>query len=142
MVTNKNVSEILIKKLKIDSLLSIDSYKVFVSGNGDSTRFSYKPYSQLMIVPYYEKYLKRAFKYLDNCKKNKRELQISNYDGFSEEMNMEIYKCLYKKMELPAFVFSFLDYGTKLKDKFVDFSNAEEPIPSNLREVLRIRGIS
>jgi len=33
--TNKNVSEILIKKLKIDSLLSIDSYKVFVSGNGD-----------------------------------------------------------------------------------------------------------
>jgi len=32
---------------------------------------------------------------------------ISNYDGISEEMNMEIYKCLYKKMELPAFVFSF-----------------------------------
>ena len=122
MVTNKNVSEILIKKLKIDSLLSIDSYKVFVSGNGDSTRFSYKPYSQLMIEPYYEKYLKRAFKYLDNCKKNKRELPISNYDGISEEMNMEIYKCLYKKMELPAFVFSFHDYGTKLKDKFVDFS--------------------
>lgn len=122
MVTNKNVSEILIKKLKIDSLLSIDSYKVFVSGNGDSARFSYKPYSQLMIEPYYEKYLKRAFKYLDNCKKNKRELPISNYDGISEEMNMEIYKCLYKKMELPAYVFSFYDYGTKLKDKFVDFS--------------------
>ena len=50
-----------IKKLKIDSLLSIDSYKVFVSGNGDSARFSYKPYSQLMIESYYEKYLKRVF---------------------------------------------------------------------------------
>lgn len=107
--------KIIIPKIKINALFSIDGARMHISGrSGD--RIIYKNADQLILNSYWQMYLKRVYKYLGR-KNGKAYPKISEYDGISCEENIELYRILKEKITLTAYKSKYEAARKHLEDK-------------------------
>ena len=88
---------VLIPKIKIDALLSLDGFRMNISGRtGD--RIAYKNANQLVISAEQAQYVKRIGKYLERCSKERNALEITIFDGIDAQRNDALYRVLAEKL--------------------------------------------
>jgi len=122
--------KILISKIKINTLFCIDGFYMHLSGrsNGGKTLL-FKGANQLKLNESDVLYLKRVTSYIDKCKEQKKDLEITEYTKITADENIKLYNVLLDKLENTV-------YATKLtspinalkngKDKFVDLTLGEQ----------------
>lgn len=120
-VLHKNVVEVLVKCVKIDSLLKINDFCINISGNCDAGRFLFKPAMQLILNDKYSAYIKKISTYFDKYKDQYKNFPIDKYFNFTFEDNLELYNVLCDKLTQTVFSEIFEDFGNKLKKKQKDF---------------------
>lgn len=95
--------QILIQKIMIDSLLSLDGFRMHLSGRHDNSRIAYKNANELILNPEDASYIKRICKYLERCKTARKDLTITQYDAIAEEDNKRIYRLFIEKLDKAPF---------------------------------------
>lgn len=94
--------EILISKIKINTLMKIDGYYVHLSGKS-SDRFIIKIASQLLVGKDNESYIKNLENYCKKLANGERMEYISKFDNLSKENNLKIYNLLVEKLNQPRY---------------------------------------
>jgi len=92
-----NDPKVLIEKIKINSLVSFDGFRMHVSGR-TGTQIVYKNANQLVLSPVENEYLKRVAKYIERCTAARIALPINAFDGLSSEENQHIYSLFIEKL--------------------------------------------
>ena len=88
---------ILIPRIKIDALFSLDGFRMHVSGRtGD--RILYKNANELVISPEQAQYIKQLAKFVKRCDAARQNLAPTAHDGVTPEANAEIYALLLDKL--------------------------------------------
>jgi len=93
---------ILIDKIKIGSLISMDGFRMYISGK-DGNRILYRNANQLIVSPDQVRYIKQLSKYLARSRTQKTDLQITVFDGISSEKNLELFYVLKEKLKMQPF---------------------------------------
>jgi CRISPR-associated endonuclease Csn1 len=101
-VLGLNEPKILISKIKIDSLIEIDGYRMHISGQSESQILA-KNAHQLIINKNNEHYLRNIVKYINRCETTKEELPLTKYDNISEEKNLLLFNQLLNKINNTIF---------------------------------------
>lgn len=113
--------EILIPKIKIDSLISLDGFRMHLSGRtGD--RIVLKNANQLVLAPQWHQYVKNIVKYLERCQKAGKELEITAFDGITAEKNIQLYEALTEKLENRLYSIKFETLAKNLREAQEKFS--------------------
>ena len=90
--------KVLIPRIKINTLVSYDGFRMHISGRtGD--RIIYKNANQLVMPPDWQQYIKNISKYLERCRTAGRELELTTFDGITDEANLTLYRLLLEKLE-------------------------------------------
>ena len=89
--------KVLIAKIKFDALISFDGFRMNISGRSDS-RITYKNANQLVVSPEWTQYVKRISKYLERCKAEGRDIEITAFDGIDAQNNIALYQLLMEKL--------------------------------------------
>ena len=89
---------ILLDKVRIDSLLSFDGFRMHISGRTNN-QISFKNANPLVVDDVWHQYVKNIAKYLERCKSAKADLPITRYDGLTAEQNVQFYQLLLEKLE-------------------------------------------
>lgn len=129
---------VLVKKILIDSLISVDGFRMHISGRtGDA--LSCKNAMQLVIAPRWSAYIKGISKYLQRCTAARTELKVTEFDGITDEMNRELYALLLEKLETSVYG---RQYGAAIKNLKVKqnvFAAASVPVQCRvLMQVLNL----
>ena len=107
---------ILLREIKIDSLVSIDGFRMHISGRGD-VRILYKNANQLILSPIQTQYIKQISKYMERCKNAKIELEITSFDGISTENNLALFNALCEKLDKTCYAIKYGNEASELKKK-------------------------
>ena len=116
--------KILIPKINIDSLVSIDGFRMHLSGRGDK-RIIFKNANQLVLEPVWHQYIKNISKYLAQCKAIGKDLPVTVFNGMTAEKNEELYMLLLSKLENPIYRIEFSSDAETIRknmDKFLSVS--------------------
>ncbi len=89
--------EILLPKVKINTLFSVDGFKMHLSGRTES-RLVFKNANQLVLSEQQYAYFHRIDKWIEQNKKYKSIQPISYLRKLTKEDNLEIYDTLYQKL--------------------------------------------
>lgn len=89
--------EILLPKVKINTLFSVDGFKMHLSGRTES-RLVFKNANQLVLSEQQYAYFHRIDKWIEQNKKAKSIQPISYLRKLTKEDNLEIYDTLYQKL--------------------------------------------
>lgn len=89
--------EILLPKVKINTLFSVDGFKMHLSGR-TGTRLLFKNANQLVLSEQQYAYFHRIDKWIEQNKKAKSIQPISYLRNLTKEDNLEIYDTLYQKL--------------------------------------------
>ena len=89
---------ILIPKIRIDSLVSYDGFRMHISGR-TGNQIIFKGAAPLMLEPRWHRYVKNVVKYLERCQKAGKDPEITVFDGLTAEGNAEFYRLLAEKLE-------------------------------------------
>lgn len=89
--------EILIKKIKTDTLFSVDGFKMWLSGR-TMDRLIFKGANQLILSPQDTAILKKVIKYVNRKKENK-EAVLNQRDELTEDMLMQLYDTFIDKIQ-------------------------------------------
>lgn len=119
---------ILIPRIFIDSLVSIDGFRMHISGrSGD--QIVYKNANQLILSPETAQYIKQISKYLDRCALERRDLPITSYDDISTEQNAQLYQQLLNKLTSTIYRIKYETAAKRIadhQDKFPALSPANQ----------------
>lgn len=113
-------STIIIPCVKINTLVSMDGFRMHVSSKDDSN-IKYKPAMQLVLSPSFEKYVKMIANYLNKCVELKTEKPITEFDGITAEKNLNLYDELLLKFGNIKYNSVFNDVENILITKKQDF---------------------
>lgn len=125
LMENRGLTEpqILIKKIKIDTLFKVDGFYMWLSGRTEN-RLIFKGANQLLLLKDDMKTLKKVVKYIQRQKEDKN-VKISVRDGITEEELLKLYETFLDKIRHSI-------YGVRLssqektlvngKEKFIDLS--------------------
>ena len=144
-VLNLKNPVVLIKQIKIDSLISIDGFRGHISSRtGD--RLVLKNANQLLLEDLWHDYVKKLSKYLDRCKDAQKELPITKFDGITKEENLMLYDVITEKLNTKIYA---VKYGTPYvtlkenRDKFKDLSAHDQAvILNNILNMLKCNAVS
>ena len=89
--------KVLIPKIKIDALVSFDGFRMNISGRTGS-QIIYKNANPLVVSPEHAQYIKRISKYLERCKAEGRDIEITAFDGIDAQNNIALYQLLMEKL--------------------------------------------
>lgn len=109
--------EILVKRIKYSSCISIDGFRMHISSKSGS-KIVYKSAMQLVLGYQYESYIKNISKYLDKFS----ERPVNASDKLSTEKNIELFDLITYKMTETILKIKFKDMGEKIRakrDKFI-----------------------
>lgn len=112
---------ILIPRIKINSLVSIDGFRMHISGRTGS-RISYKNANPLILSPMWNQYIKQISKYLERCKLAGRELEITRFDRLTIEKNQKLYGILLEKLENRLYKCKFETVAITLRESQEKFN--------------------
>lgn len=119
---------VLIPRIKMDSLLSFDGFRMYVSGR-TGQRIVYKNANQLILSPKEIRYIKRISKYLERCRYARGNVAITAFDKITAEDNCALYQVLLDKLKNKCYSIRYdapaktLDNGS---DCFVGLSIADQ----------------
>ena len=99
-------SRVLIPKVKINSLLSFDGFRMHISGR-TGVQIIYKNANPLVMAPQWHQYVKGISKYMERCKTAGQELPITSFDKLTAEENRQLYQLLREKLENPLYRIKF-----------------------------------
>lgn len=107
-IHNKNVKELSFplgkRKIKINTVLSFDGYKVAITGKSSGGKQIGITSLVSLVVPYEtEKYIKSLERFAQKLKINPNIVINTEYDGISEEKNIELYKLFADKLSAKPF---------------------------------------
>ena len=93
------------KKIKINTLLEIDGFRANISAtSGGGKQFVLESSTPLVVLPTYEKYIKKIASAIEKSLKNRTELKINEeFDKITKEQNIELYEMLLQKCNLPIY---------------------------------------
>ena len=114
--------KILIPKIKINSLISYDGFRMHISGRSDD-RILYKNANQLVIAPEWHAYIKRCSKYLERCRIAGYELELTPFDKLSKEENQTLYNILLEKLENTIYKTQYNNETKTLRENIELFYN-------------------
>lgn len=97
-----NDPRIILPKIKINSLLSFDGFRMHVSGR-TGTQIIYKSANQLILSPRWHTYIKAVSKYSARCRAAGKELELTNYDVVTKEENQSLYDIIAEKLSTRLF---------------------------------------
>ena len=84
---------------KIKSVISVDGYEFWINGKGNGgNRVLFSSAESAVYSSDTIKYIKKIENYIEKKKENKKLIHDSNYDGLSDEKNIELYDLLAKKL--------------------------------------------
>lgn len=89
--------KILMPKIKIDSLVEYDGFRMHISGRSD-VRILYKNANQLVLSPEETQYIKQISKYLERCQSAREDLKVTSFDAITLQKNEMIYCTLSDKL--------------------------------------------
>lgn len=110
---------IVVPRIKINSLLEIDGFKMHLSGKSNQN-IILRPAIQLILSEEEMQYIRYIAKYLDRCKNGDRlrlavdEYEVGSYDFVSKEKNIQLYSVLCNKMCDTIFSKKFKKLGNEL----------------------------
>lgn len=119
---------VLVKKIKINSLMSFDGFKMHISGR-TGNQIIYKNANQLVLPPEWQQYIKNLSKYLARCKAVNKDLEITVFDGIEMEKNNALYAILLEKLEKTIYNVKHDTPAKALRehmDKFTQLSISEQ----------------
>lgn len=131
--------EIIIRRVKINTLFRIDGFKAHLSGNGDERRLLLKPAIQLILSDDDTSYVKRIGKYLERC--GNKELDEIAKDYFvSKGKNIHLYKVLTDKLLNSIYKHQYAELGqtlvsTEVSERFESLSVYRQCFA--LREIIK-----
>ena len=114
--------KILIPCIKINSLISYDGFRMHISGRSKND-ILYKNANQFVIAPEWNAYIKRCSKYLERCKSENKEIEITSHDKLSKEQNKELYNVLLYKLENTFYNKQYNTVTKKIKEGIDIFYN-------------------
>lgn len=129
-VLNLKNPVVLIKQIKIDSLISIDGFRGHISGR-TGVQIILKNANQLLLEDLWHDYVKKLSKYLDRCKNAQKELTVTKFDGITKEENLMLYDVITKKLNTKIYA---VKYGTPYatlkenRDKFEELSAHDQAV--------------
>lgn len=135
--------KVIIKDIKINSLLMIDGFYMNIRGKTDDY-ISCSPAIQLVIGYELEKYFRNVLKFVDRASEYKRthqqaELHATEYDGISTDMNLKLYDFMKDKLRRSIYQIKFLQQADNLdntREKFMGISMANQCVV--LKEILNL----
>ncbi|MBQ2954902.1 MAG: type II CRISPR RNA-guided endonuclease Cas9, partial [Clostridia bacterium] len=98
--------KILIPKIKIDSLVEYDGFRMHISGR-TGTRIIYKNANQLIVSPEQVCYIKQIGKYLERCADAREDVIVSSFDGITIEGNEAMYRLLLDKLRTARYIVKY-----------------------------------
>lgn len=93
---------IILPKIRIDSLFSIDGSRVHISGRTNE-QIIYKNANQLILAPHWNAYIKGIAKYLERCRAARKALAITPFDGINSQDNIALYQQLLEKLHVKQY---------------------------------------
>lgn len=127
--------KVLIPRIKIDSLFSIDGFRMHISGRtGDSV--IYKNANQFHVFDNMAAYIKRISKYCERCKNAGKELAVSSFDGISEAENLKLYDYFIERISQSIYLKQFktpMDTILDCRDSYIKLS-----IPDQVKTLAQI----
>lgn len=115
---------ILIPKIRINSLISYDGFRMHLSGRTGS-QIIYKNANPLVISSVWHVYIKAVSKYLERCRAAGGTLEITRFDGLDQEKNARLYQLLLEKLENPKYHVKFATPAATLRECQDKFSTLE-----------------
>lgn len=112
---------ILLDKIRINSLVSYDGFKMHISGR-TGNQIKFKNANQLVLAPIWHQYVKNISKYFERCKKAGKELEISTFDALTTEQNCLFYQILLEKLENPLYRIKLETAATTVREQQHKFS--------------------
>ena len=112
--------KILIRQIKINALVSLNGFRMHVSGRSD-VRIVYKNANPLVLAPIDAEYIKRISKYLKRCTEAHTELTVSGFDGITKEKNLEVYNVFKLKLSVPRYAVMYAAVHDMLQDNTEKF---------------------
>lgn len=104
--------QIIIPKIRIDSLLKLDGSRIHISGRTKGN-ILYKNANQLILSPQWNAYIKGIIKYLERCRIAGKNLEITSFDRITAQENLALYQLLLDKLRVPQYAAL---YPTPLKE--------------------------
>lgn len=130
--------EIVIAKIKINALFSLNGFRMHLSSRtGSQLRF--KNANQLIVAPEQQAYIKRIGKYAERCRVARAELPLTGFDGVTAAENTVLYDILVQKLMTPLFQVKYKTPCatlTKNRDAFVALSVLDQC--TTLLEILKM----
>ena len=129
---------IIVKKILMNSLFEIDGSRLITTGRTNEYLVAKHTY-QFAIDDSHASYLKNIEKYVQKCATSKKELEITKYDGITNERNVELYDWFIKRLESNIYKNIFKTVIKILKndrDNFMSLNiNAQSIV---LKEILKL----
>ena len=89
------------RKIKINTVLSLDSFKGTIRGSGSGGKcLIFSPLMPLFLEPKWEKYLKCVESFAGKCAENKNLIYNEKYDKVSSDKNIKLYSLLKEKYKV------------------------------------------
>lgn len=127
--------KILIKKILINSLVSLDGFRMHVSGRtGD--RIIFKNANQLIVDPEVAAYIKQISKYLERCKNARTDLPINSFDKIGIEENKRMYDLLLDKLNTNLYTQKYATAAKTIAEQRAKFGKL--PIADQCRILMQV----
>ena len=111
------------KKIKYKSVIALDNYHVWINGKANNgTRIMLSSAESAIYDSEFVSYIKKIERYCEKKKTNKKFLHDYNYDGLSNDLNLQLYDYIIDKMnsvhfsKLPGNQFILINSG---REKFI-----------------------
>lgn len=102
-ITGKSVDEVSfplgLRKIKINTMLSLDGFRVCIAGSAGNGRIIILPYTPFSANNDVNLYLKYLESFNEKCKKNPNLIYKEEYDKISMKKNAELYDLYIEKLE-------------------------------------------
>lgn len=129
-VLNLSNPKILIKRIKINTLMKIDGYYLHLSSK-TSSNLRCKNAVQLILDAKESAYIKKLSKFAKKYKASNEKIKVNErFDGISEEMNRKLYESLNKKVNCTIFNKRYYNLAAVLNgnDRFENISIEKQVI--------------
>lgn len=118
--------KVLIKKIKINSLVSFDGFRMHVASR-TGPQIVCRNANQLVLSAIDSEYVKQIAKYLTRCREAKKNLPISSFDGISQEQNEKLFNTMLDKMKVRPYFVKLSGMEAKIRNKTENYTKLSLP---------------
>ena len=127
--------KVLIPRINVDSLVSFDGFRMWVSGRQPGA-ILYKNANQLVLSWEETEYIKRISKYVERCQNDRFEYKITIFDKISSEKNCELYQALLDKLRNSRYAVKYAAAAETIRENYDGF--VQMSLPDQCRILMQI----